>query len=122
MTLSRRMKKLGVRSLALLLLIAASIDDARAEPGRNVHATQYRIGFLSSHAAEVLAWEQCPEEARDDCAVATTTSEGRLFLNVHADAATHERIARALALVIGTSKLDGGDESLVFLLTAVPAK
>jgi hypothetical protein len=96
MTLSRKARRFGLRSLALLLLLIASTD-VRAQTGRNVHNTSYRIGFLGSHAAEVLAWEQCPEEARDDCAVATTTDDGRLFLNVRADAATHERIARALA-------------------------
>lgn len=96
MTLSRMTKRFGVRCLAFLLLAVASID-ARAEPGRNVHGTQYRIAFLDSHAAEVLAWGQCPEEARDSCEIATTATEGRLFLNVRADAGTHERIARALA-------------------------
>lgn len=96
MTLSMKARRFGLRALALLLLLIASTD-VRAEAGRNVHNTSYRIGFLGSHAAEVLAWEQCPEEARDDCAIATTTDDGKLFLNVRAAAATQERIARALA-------------------------
>jgi hypothetical protein len=96
MTLSMTAKRFGLRSLALLLLLIASTELC-AQTGRNVHNTSYRIGFLGSHAAEVLAWGQCPEEARDDCAVATATADGKLFLNVRADAATHERIARALA-------------------------
>ena len=96
MTLSTKARRFGLRALALLLLLIASTD-LRAQPGRNVHNTSYRIGFLGSHAAEVLAWEQCPEESRDDCAVATATDDGKLFLKVRADAATHERIARALA-------------------------
>ncbi|HKV07815.1 MAG TPA: hypothetical protein VJ725_06745 [Thermoanaerobaculia bacterium] len=96
MTLSIKARRFGVRALALLLLLIASTE-LRAQPGRNVHNTSYRVGFLGSHAAEVLAWEQCPEESRDDCAIATATNDGKLFLNVRADVATHERIARALA-------------------------
>lgn len=96
MTLSTKARRFGIRALALLLLLIASTD-LRAQPGRNVHNTSYRIGFLGSHAAEVLAWGQCPEESRDACAIDTRAADGKLFLNVRADAATHERIARALA-------------------------
>lgn len=96
MTLSMKARRFGLRALVLLLLLVASTE-LSAQPGRNVHNTSYRIGFLGSHAAEVLAWEQCPEESRDDCAIATAVDDGKLFLNVRAGAATHERIARALA-------------------------
>jgi hypothetical protein len=96
-----------IRPLVLLLLAlplvaaaAGAAQDSGATPAPD-YTNRYEIRFLDTHAAELLAWNQCP--ARERCRVSSmTTSDDqgkntRRYLEVRADAATHERIVRALA-------------------------
>lgn len=81
--------------LAPGLLAAAQQAEAPASPQTSV---RYEIRFLDLHAAEVLAWNQCPQ--KDQCRVATIpgdTAARRGYLEVLADRAIQEKIARALA-------------------------
>lgn len=56
---------------------------------------RYEIRSLDLHAAEVLAWDQCAQKER--CRVASTEITGHKFLEVRAEPAVQEKIARALA-------------------------
>jgi hypothetical protein len=83
---------------ALLLLagLAAPAATAQGGDGSPPYGNRYLISHLDLHAAELLAWERCPEKER--CKVSSTmTGEGVKVLEVLADAATHERIVQALA-------------------------
>lgn len=90
------------RCIPILLLLTASVAAAaprdESDP-THFHGVRYEIHYLDLHAAEVLAWEQCPAAIKDRCRVASaSTHEGRVkFLEVTADSPTHERIALALA-------------------------
>jgi hypothetical protein len=86
--------------LAALLLVpgplaAAQQAEAPASPQTSV---RYEVRFLDLHAAEVLAWDQCPQ--KEQCRVATIpgdSSARRGYLEVLADRAVQEKISRALA-------------------------
>jgi hypothetical protein len=56
--------------------------------------THYKIHFLASHLAQVLAWQQCPPDAGERCRV---TPDEHGDLDVIADAATQRKIAQLLA-------------------------
>ena len=83
---------------ALLLLagLAAPAAAAQGGDGSPPYQNRYLISYLDLHAAELLAWELCPQKER--CKVVSTmTGEGVKVLEVLADSATHERIVQALA-------------------------
>lgn len=86
----------------LLMLLTASVASAaprdETDP-MHFHSVRYEIHYLDLHAAEVLAWEQCPAAIKDRCRVSTSSTHGAKSLEVNADSATHERIAQALAKV-----------------------
>ncbi|HYO12693.1 MAG TPA: hypothetical protein VE685_05825 [Thermoanaerobaculia bacterium] len=86
--------------LLLVLLMAPVVAHPQAPKSRfdSVTSIQYRIRYLDVHSAQVLVWDQCPPEMKEICRVASIHPEkGGLYLEVRADAATHEKIARALA-------------------------
>jgi hypothetical protein len=74
---------------------AAAAQGAAASPPTHKYTSRYRIFHLNVHTAEVLAWEQI-QQKEGSGVVGSVTNEGT-FIDVQADAATHERIARALA-------------------------
>lgn len=89
-------------ALSLLLLAGAGVTAAAPAVAAQNAATvapttgnRYRIFHLDLHAAELLAWEQCTQKER--CQVTGATSDGVSSIDLHADAATHERFARVLA-------------------------
>lgn len=86
--------------LLMVLLLAPAAAHPQVPKSRldSVNDVQYRIRHLDAHSAQVLAWDQCPPEMKEICRIATVyPGTGGLFLQVRADAATHEKIARALA-------------------------
>lgn len=92
----------SVRSIAVLLLLlagpsaASAKQDAPQTPPPS-HRIRYEIRYLNVHAAEVLAWDQCVrKEACRVAALANGNGRGAV-MEVDADPATQERIARALA-------------------------
>ena len=95
------MLKLRPHLAALLLLAGAAAgpalaaQDQSANPLRDSYDNVYRILHLDLHAAELLAWKQCPE--RERCRVTATLSDTGKALAVRADAATHARLVEALA-------------------------
>lgn len=97
------MRASSLRPLILLLavlLMAPAVAHPQVPKSRldSVTSIQYRIRYLDVHSAQVLVWDQCPPEMKEICRVASIHPEkGGLFLEVRADAATHEKIARALA-------------------------
>jgi len=119
-------------ALALpLLLLAGAAGTAQEAGGPPLgrYQNEFEIHYLDVHAAESLAWEQCPEKA--NCAVRAETlvggdakSRGRLLVN--ADGPTQARIAQALAredsapqtqsfqvsFLAGTAKPDGPNPEL----------
>jgi len=86
-------------AFAVLLLLAAPLAAAPQEQPAPPQTMRYDIRFMDLHAAEVLAWDQCQQKER--CRIGTLAVSGdsnlRGYLEVTADAATQERIARALA-------------------------
>jgi len=83
----------------LLLLLTASVAAAapRDEPEpAHFRSVRYEVQHLNIHAAEALAWEQCPAAIKDRCQVAAMSTHGLTFMDVNADSATHERIVQAL--------------------------
>jgi hypothetical protein len=86
--------------LLLVLLLAPAAAHPQVPKSRleSVSDVQYRIRYLDSHSAQLLVWDQCPPEMKEICRVsAIYPDKGGLFLAVRADAATHEKIVRALA-------------------------
>jgi hypothetical protein len=91
-----------IRSLGLaaLLLAPGPLGAAKQEetPASRT-SVRYELRFLDLHAAEVLAWDQCGQ--KEQCRVATLAvandNNRRGYLEVLADSAVHEKIARALA-------------------------
>jgi hypothetical protein len=68
-----------------------SAPPAVAAPARaTIYSARYRVHFLDRHAAEQLAWDQC---AGKECRVSWQAGD----LDLTADGATHEKLARALA-------------------------
>lgn len=108
---------------ALLFLLCAAGAAAQApapraenDPAR-FRTVRYEIHYLDLHAAEALAWDQCPATIKDRCQVSgASTQDSRLkYLEVYADAPTHERIARALL------KADATPHTQVFQAVLVAA-
>jgi hypothetical protein len=93
------MKTAIVRCLCGLgLLLPGALGAAQLEPPSppTSQSIRYEIHFLNLHSAEVLAWDQCPQ--KDKCRIATSTQVGgRNFLEVGAEPAVQEKVARALA-------------------------
>lgn len=97
------MKSSIVRSILLLALLAVPLAAKQAEkqpepaaaPSKDAQTIRYEIHSMDLHAAEVLAWDQCAQKER--CRVASTEITGRKYLEVGADPAVQEKIARALA-------------------------
>lgn len=92
-----------IRSLGLAALLLAPGPLAAAQqaeaPASSQTSVRYEVRFLDLHAAEVLAWDQCPQ--KEQCRVATSTLPGdnsrRGYLEVLADRTVQEKISRALA-------------------------
>lgn len=83
-------------TLLLLAVVAAPAAAAQSGNAAAPYGNRYLIAHLDLHAAELLAWEQCPQKER--CKVSgTMTGEGVKVLEVMADAATHARIVEVLA-------------------------
>ncbi|HSS47420.1 MAG TPA: hypothetical protein VLX28_00605 [Thermoanaerobaculia bacterium] len=108
------MKSPCIRPIVLALLIALLAVPLTAKPAQETPAppaalttTRVEIRYVDLHAAEQLAWDQCPEKERcqisvsaflgDTSAKWVGDSSLKGFLEVRSDSATHERIARALA-------------------------
>src|SRR6476469_837769 len=98
------MKRNIVRSLLLLALLpipmAAKQADKQPEPASPAspgdrHTVRYEIQAMDLHSAEVLAWDQCVQKER--CRVASTEITGHKCLEVGAEPAVQEKIARVLA-------------------------
>jgi hypothetical protein len=98
------MKSIIVCSILLLALLAAPLaakqPEKQPEPPASPRDTQdvrYEIRFMDLHAAEVLAWDQCVQKERCKVASLTAPVEKRKYLDVRAEPAVQEKIARALA-------------------------
>ncbi|HYG62879.1 MAG TPA: hypothetical protein VEL74_09885, partial [Thermoanaerobaculia bacterium] len=97
-SLSRFTLTLLLLTLPLVVVPAGTAQDGGASP---TYINRYEIRFLDLHAAELLAWNQCPTKER--CKVTSLVSPGeqdkpsRTYLEVSADATVHERIVQALA-------------------------
>ena len=107
------------RWIPLLFLLAAIAAPAAAADSAPVavRPVRYEIHFMDLHAAEVLAWDQCPAALKERCQVnALSTQDPRVkYLDVIADSAAHERIARALA------KADSAPRTQVFQVVLLAA-
>lgn len=115
------MKSTIVRSILLLALLPGSLAakqaDKQPEPpaasSGDRQTIRYEIQSLDLHTAEVLAWDQCAQKER--CRVASTEITGHKFLEVGAEPAVQEKIARALAREDRQSRTHGFQ---ILLLTA----
>ncbi|HZF11338.1 MAG TPA: hypothetical protein VFE33_21305 [Thermoanaerobaculia bacterium] len=78
---------------------APAAETQRKPPEPQVAATytRFQIRFLDAHAAEVLAWQQCPPDAGEKCRIATASDDHSSYLDVVADAPTRRKIAEVLA-------------------------
>jgi hypothetical protein len=131
------MKNPCVRPIALAALLTLAALPLAASPAQEsstpqptpLNTSRFEIRFMDLHAAEQLAWDQC--QSKDRCQVSASAFVGgdpaakwvgdttlKGFLDVRADAATHERISRALA------KADAAPltQSFQLLLLAASAK
>jgi hypothetical protein len=86
-------------AFAVLLLLPGALSAAQEQPEART-SVRYTIRFMDLHDAEVLAWDQCGQPA-ERCRVASlaVSNDANLkgYLEVLAEAAVHEKIARALA-------------------------
>ena len=90
------MWKTIVRSILLAALLAAPLTAKQPEPpSGDEQSIRYELRSLDLHAAEVLAWDQCAQKER--CRVASAEISGHKYLDVRAEPAVQEKIARALA-------------------------
>src|SRR3954467_14687091 len=97
------MRKTLVSSILLVALLSGPLAAKQAEkqpeppaaPSTDKQTIRYEIRSMDLHAAEVLAWDQCAQKER--CRVASTDITGHKFLEVRAEPAVQEKIARALA-------------------------
>lgn len=82
---------------AVLLLVAGAAAAQDQE-----YAATYEIRFLGPHAAQTLAWDQCPKDQKVHCRTQVSTkTEGErsiTVLTVQADRGIQEKVARALAV------------------------
>lgn len=90
----------AILPLALLLLPGSLMARQQEEPAETPDSqnVRYEIRFMDLHAAEVLAWDQCAQKER--CRVASQSFPGdkrKGFLDVRAEPAVQEKIARLLA-------------------------
>ncbi|MFL6258987.1 MAG: hypothetical protein ACJ76Y_04675 [Thermoanaerobaculia bacterium] len=96
------MWKLTVRSILLLALLPGSLaakqPEKQPEPpaasSGDKQTIRYEIQSMGLHDAEVLAWDQCAQKER--CRVAAVEITGHKYLEVGAEPAVQEKIARAL--------------------------
>ena len=116
------MRQLSRWTILFLLLLTAGAMPAAAraqEEPAPLTTIRYEIRYMDLHAAEALAWEQCPAALKPRCRVAALASGGdphrKAYLEVMADAATHERIAKALV------KADSMPRTQVFQLVLLAA-
>jgi hypothetical protein len=95
-------------ALAAVPLMAKSAQEAPTPPPPvALTLSRFEIRFMDLHTAEQIAWDQCQEKERcqitasafvnDTAAKWVGDSSLKGFLEVRSDAATHERIVRALA-------------------------
>jgi hypothetical protein len=99
-----------IAALALLALPSPGMAQNESPSAPSApYQSLYELNYIDSHAAEVLAWAQCPQ--KDRCKVESSSTE----LRVLADSATHERIARALA------EQDAAPRSRTFQLVVLTA-
>lgn len=97
------MKSMTVHSLLLLALLAGPLaakqpekpPEPPAAPSRDAQTIRYELQSMGLHDAEVLAWDQCAQKER--CRVASVEITGHKYLEVGAEPAVQEKIARALA-------------------------
>ena len=97
------MKSTLVRSLLLLALLPGPLaakqpekqPEPSAAPSGDKQTIRYEIQSMGLHDAEVLAWDQCAQKER--CRVAAVEITGHKYLEVGAEPAVQEKIARALA-------------------------
>jgi hypothetical protein len=85
-------------AFAAWLLLPGALYAAQEEQPKPAQSIRYEIRFMDLHAAEVLAWDQCVHKER--CRVATLAvgdSNLKGYLEVGAEPAIQEKIARALA-------------------------
>lgn len=64
-----------------------------ARPG--AYYNRYTTSYLDAYAAQAVAWEQCPR--KEACQIQGLAQARGAVLDITTDAATHERINRALA-------------------------
>lgn len=111
---------LAITGLAGAATAQEKPQEKPAAPQRSIYLSNYEIRFLGPHAAETLAWDQCPKD-RDACQVRVYSevkdkgSTALTLLEVRADAETHEKISRALA------RQDAGPETRTFFLVLLAA-
>lgn len=86
-------------TLSLLLALSSPLGALAAQdPAPHpVTTMRYEVRYLNDHAATALAWEQC--EQKDSCRIGALTGPGGrgAVMDVTADAATQEKLVRALA-------------------------
>jgi hypothetical protein len=86
-------------TLSLLLAFASPFGALAAQdPAPRPETTlRYEVHYLNDHAATALAWEQC--EPKGSCRIGALSGPGGrgAVMDVTADTATHEKLARALA-------------------------
>ena len=95
------MRKTTLPALLLLALapgaVMAKQPEPPAPPSSQPQEIRYEIRFMDLHTAEVLAWDQCPQKERCRVASLALPGEKRKYLEVRAEPAVQEKIARALA-------------------------
>ena len=99
------MTALRLRSITILLLLlacplAVSAAARQEEPEATVkpvagYAANYQLRYMDVHAAETLAWDQCPQ--KDACRITGAASGRGALLSVTASPEIHAKLARAFA-------------------------
>ena len=96
------MTPVRLRSMTVLLLLLAcplaafaAQEEPRPEARPGAYFNRYQVRYLGVHAAQMLAWEQCPQ--KDACQIKGLTEGRGAVLDVVADSATHAALARVFA-------------------------
>lgn len=96
------MTPLRLRSISILLLLLACPLEARQqeEPEATAkpvsgYGSNYQLRYMDVHAAETLAWDQCPQ--KDACRITGVASGRGATLSVVASPEIHARLARVFA-------------------------
>jgi hypothetical protein len=113
------MKNSCLRPLALFLLLLPAVAAAQEPAKPSTQTMRYDIRFMDLHDAEVLAWDQCADKER--CRIGTIAMidpARKGYLEVSADAAVQEKIARLLA----RDDKALGNQNLQILLLAAGTK